>query len=187
LRGNGDEPPKGKKRTRKANAKVTAAIEQALAEIFTAPAMATAIVRDDWATQHFTVTGKELAHRIAITSERHSQLRKWCEAALETESVLAVALAVAAYAIPPMIHWNILPGPDGLLGVPRKPSKRRRPAQAESPPSAATEWDHGETEQQQYERAQQAAANGNGESVAAEFSDDDEIEPPTFNEIPYGE
>jgi hypothetical protein len=147
--------------------------------------MATAMIGDEWATKHFTVTGKELAHRIAITSERHSQLRKWCEAMLETESVLAVALAVAAYAIPPMIHWNIIPGPDNLLGVPRKPSKRRRPAQAPGASSASTEWEHGETEQQQYERAQQAAANSNGESVAAEFSDEDEVEPPTFNEVAY--
>jgi hypothetical protein len=142
--------------------------------------MAAAMVGDEWATEHFTSTGRELAHRIAITSERHTQLRQWCEKALDSESIIVLGLAAAAYSIPPMIHWNIIPGPDGMLGVPRKPT-RRRPHKPTESPTEATEWQEETTEQQRYE----ARLDDDGEeSITAEFSDDAESQPPTFVESP---
>lgn len=178
LRGNQDTPPSGGTRRKRINKKTTEAIEDALAEIFCAPAMGTAIVGDEWATEHFTKTGHELAHRIAVTSERHSQLRIWCEKALDSESIVVLGLAVTAYTIPPLIHWNIIPGPDNMMGVPRRPSKRRPHKPTESP-TEATEWQTETTEQQRYE-----AARNMDTSSGAQFSDDDEAEPPTFIETP---
>jgi hypothetical protein len=191
VRGNGDAPPGGgpsRTRKKRVSKKTTEAIEEALAELLTAPAMAAAIVGDRWAEEHFISTGKELAHRIAIVSERNSQLRVWCEKALDTESIFVVGLAAAAYAIPPLIHWNIIPGPEGMLGVPRRPS-RRRPNKPTDSTAAGTEWDKdderlaAEAAMQAENRRRSEEAMGD-EPVAAQFSDDGEAEPPTFIETP---
>lgn len=197
LEGNGDTPPGvGKRKPKRISKKVTEQIEEALAEILCAPSMVTVMFGDQWATEHFTLTGKELAHRIAVTSERHSQLRAWCEKALDSESILVVGLAFAAYTIPPLLHWNIIPGPGAdMLGVPRV-GRKGRPKRPDSSPTQATEWNEGETEQQAYERAQrQAAAESNGHATEpapepqapqmyAEFSGEDDDGPPTFIETP---
>lgn len=187
---NGDSAPSGggTPRRKRVSKKVTEDIEQALAEILTAPAMIAAIQGDQWAIQHFTVNGRELAHRIAEVSERHSQLRKWCEGLLEGESVFLVGMAAVAYVIPALIHYNLVPGPDGLLGVPRKPHKSRRGKKNTGSPTDGTEWSQtGQTAQQQYEAEQRQAE---AEADKAVQVDDDEINyggegdgaPPTFVE-----
>jgi hypothetical protein len=192
LKGNGDKPPGAGKRKTRISKRVTDQIEEALAEILCAPAMAAAFVGDQWAIEHFTTTGKELAHRIAVVSERNSQLRAYCERALEGESIMILALGFIAYTVPPLIHWNIIPGPDGMMGIPKakRGTRRRRGRQAtEESPTDATEWQREETEYQQYEReaAQRAETNGHAESpeVYAEFDGESEgSEPPTFIETP---
>jgi hypothetical protein len=196
--GNGDSPPKKGTRKKRVSKKVTQQIEDALAEIFCAPAIGTAMIGDEWATNHFTESGKELAHRIAKVSERNDQLRRWCEKALDSESIMVLAFASIMYAMPPLIHWNLLPVPPAagaLMGIPQRPTRRR--PQPQAPPSAATEWeddpDEYEFRQRQHEEnLARQAANGNGavppepEPMYAEFSDDDESEPPTFIESPVG-
>lgn len=186
TQGNGDAPPGEGKRTRKKriSKKVTEDIESALAEVLCAPAMVAAFQEDEWAANHFVVTGKELAHRIAIVSERNSQLRMWCERLLVGESSAVLALGVLAYLVPPLIHYNLIPGPDGMLGVPRRPKGKRKRQRTTGTPGDGTEWAEGLTEQQRYEaqmRANAAQAAAEAEIEDIEFSgEDDPNEPPTF-------
>lgn len=183
LRGNGDEAPR--RRKKRVSKKTTEAIEEALAEILTAPSMATAIIGDEWATQHFIQNGRELAHRIAVVSERHSQLRKWCEAMLEGESVMVVAIAAFAYVFPPLVHYNIVPAPD-LLGIPKRPTTKR-PRKVGDSPTTGTEWEQDPLREQaqsmmeaENERRAAEAAAANGTDPV--FSEDDPQVPPTFVE-----
>lgn len=188
--GNGDAAPGGggtRPRRKRVSKKVTEDIEAALAEMLTAPSMLAAFMQDEWAIRHFIVTGKELAHRIAVVSERHSQLRMYCEKLLEGESMAVLALGMIAYIVPPLIHYNIIPGPDGMMGVPRRPKGARKRQRNTGRPSDGTEWGDGMTEQQQYEsamRAEAEAAQAAGEYVpdsGIEFTESD-TEPPTFTD-----
>lgn len=189
---NGDDAPGGgerKPRRKRVTKKVTEDIEQALAEILTAPSMIAALQGDEWAMHHFTVNGRELAHRIAEVSERHSQLRAWCESLLEGESVFLVGMAAVAYVLPALLHYNLIPGPEGMLGVPRRQRKAKRGAKTVGNPSDATEWaQSGETAQQQYEREQRQTQAQDGDETVL---DDDDVHyageedgaPPTFVEV----
>lgn len=189
---NGDSVPGGgtrKTRRKKVSKKVTEDIEGALAEILTAPSMIAAVQGDQWAVQHFIVNGKELAHRIAEVSERHPQLRAWCESLLEGESIFLVGMAAVAYVIPALLHYNLIPAPEGILGVPRKPKKAKRGKSATGSPTDGTEWNQsGQTAQQQYEAEQRQADAEADRNVQV---DDDDVHyageedgaPPTFVEI----
>lgn len=171
--GNGDTPPrKGRgrpkgSRNKKKQAQVTKQIEETLAEILTAPAMPCAFMGDEWAVQHFTQNGRELASRLAEFSERNSQFRKWCESVMDTESILTLLLATSAYAIPPLMHWELIPGAK-RLGIPQAERKREQESQPRT--SDNTDWPE---------------RNGHGsyedaEPIPYDFSDDEEVEPPTY-------
>lgn len=190
TRKNGDDAPGGEKKTRRKriSKKVTEDIEQALAEILCAPAMAAALMDDEWAAQHFVVNGKELAHRLAVVSERNDQLRRWCENLLQGESVFVVGMAAAAYIIPALLHFNIIPGPDGMLGVPRRPRRRGKKAQRMTgSPTDGTDWrDSGITDQERYEAERRQAEMEAEEAIRV---DEEEISyggedggPPVFTE-----
>lgn len=188
---NGDDAPTGaaRKRRKRVSKKVTEDIEAALAEILTAPSMIAAVQGDMWAVKHFIDNGKELAHRIAEVSERHSQLRAWCESLLEGESIFLVGMAAVAYVLPALIHYNMIPGPDGLLGVPRRQKGSKRGKPDTGSPTDGTDWTQsGMTAQQQYEAEQRQADAEAEEAVAV---DDDDVQyageedgaPPTFVEV----
>lgn len=185
-KGNGDKPPrkgpgrpKGSK-TKKKQKEVTEAIEEALAEILTAPAMPCAFVGDDWGAKHFTQNGREFASRLAQFSERNSQFRAWCETLMNTESIMALALAAAAYTIPPLMHWNIIPGAE-KVGIPKKQRKSKKNLTPN--PSDATEWpDRPETTSDEDMYDNEGVIPDT--PFFAEFSDDEQVTPPTFAEVP---
>lgn len=191
---NGDDAPGGerpKTRRKRVSKKVTEDIEGALAEILTAPSMIAAIQGDEWAVHHFVINGKELAHRIAEVSERHSQLRAWCESLLEGESIFLVGMAAVAYVLPALLHYNLIPGPDGLLGVPRKAKKSKHGRKTTGSPTDGTEWNQrGTTSQQEYEAASRQAEAEEAQEEVETYGDDDvqyageeDGAPPTFVEV----
>lgn len=189
TRKNGDDAPGGGKRRRrkKISHKVTEDIEQALAEVLCAPAMGAALQGDQWAAEHFVTNGKELAHRLAMVSEHNDQLRRWFEAGLAGESVMVVAMAAAAYIVPALLHYNIIPGPDGMLGVPRRPKRGGRKTRIFTGRTADdTEWQDGAmTAQQQYERDMEQAQREADDAVSVpdvEYDGEDDNLPPTFVE-----
>lgn len=120
-----DEPPhvppkpSRKRETKAQRRKLTEQIEEALAEILTMPAIPSQLILgDEWLAQHFTDSGKQLAHQVAVVSERNDTLREWCRRAMEGESIAVLLMASVMYVYPPLLHFGLLPGPAGLLGVP---------------------------------------------------------------------
>jgi len=130
-----DLPPAPPQKRRRAPRKATTrAIEDALAEILTMPALPCALIGDEWAADHFTIKGRELAATIAKVSERNPVLRKWCERAMQGESTAVLLMASIMYAYPPLLHWGVLPGPAGIFGV---------PLQATAPEAHMPDWETG--------------------------------------------
>jgi hypothetical protein len=145
----GDNPPgstsdpegKPPRRRTRVTKKGTQAIEEALAEILQIPAVPAAMLGDEWMADHFTTQGRQLANRIAITSERNPVLRGWCERAMEGEGIAVLFIASLMYAAPPLMHFGIIPG-GAMIGVPvlRKTAAGPGPVPAaEQPHTAARE------------------------------------------------
>lgn len=137
-----EAPEKPKRReSKRTQARVTAQIESALAEILTMPAVPAAMFGDEWLSTHFADQGKALAKQIAAVSERNEVLRSWCVRAMEGESIAVLLIASVMYVYPPLVHFGVLPGPAGLLGIP----VLRRPVPVPivpEPPVAAAPEEH---------------------------------------------
>jgi hypothetical protein len=111
-------------------------LERVIAEALKAPAMICATFGDEWAAEHFTVSGPYLARNLIVASEHNPWLRRKLEEAAVGQdammivvSLVGVGGALFAYAIPPIIYWFDLPVSDrarGMFGIPA----RRRPAYA---------------------------------------------------------
>lgn len=131
-------PPRRRNRVTK---KGTQAIEDALTEILQIPAVPASIFGDEWMAEHFTVQGRQLANRIAISSERNPVLRGWCERAMEGEGIAVLLVASLMYAAPPLMHFGVIPGAE-LMGIPKlvkvQPGAGPVPA-AEQPHTSARE------------------------------------------------
>jgi hypothetical protein len=144
----GDAPPgsearegKAPRRRNRVTKKGTQAIEDALTEILQIPAVPAAMFGDNWMAEHFTVQGRQLANRIAITSERNPVLRGWCERAMEGEGIAVLLIASVMYAAPPLMHFGVIPGGQ-MMGIPvlRKPQAGPGPVPAaEQPHTSARE------------------------------------------------
>lgn len=116
----GDTPPKRRAprpSARTAKARTTREIEAALTEILALPAIPFAIAGDEFCANHFTTASADFANKIAAQSERNETLRKWCERLLEGESLAVLLFAGMTYALPPLIHHNVIPGADGMRAV----------------------------------------------------------------------
>lgn len=76
---------------------------------------------DQWASEHFATQGRAFAKNLAELSERNPAIRRWCERLMEGESVAVLAMSGVMYALPPLMHWGLLPAPVALrsaFGVP---------------------------------------------------------------------
>jgi hypothetical protein len=120
-------------------------LEATLAEALKAPAMLCATFGDEWAAEHFTVSGPYLARNLILASEHNPWLRQKLEEAatgqdamMKVVSLVGVGGACFAYAVPPIIWWFNLPAPRKtreMFGIPER--RQREPAYAASPESPA--------------------------------------------------
>ena len=118
-----DKPPRKRPVATSKGVATTQEIEDAFAEILALPAIPFAISGDDFCANHFTVASRDFASKIAAQSEKNATLRKWCERLVDGESLAVLLFAAMSYALPPMIHHNIVPGADGMraiFGVPER-------------------------------------------------------------------
>lgn len=153
--------PRGKARDRKPRAKrsggpstaakakpkpTTAAIQETLTELLTAPGMAFAISGQDWPRDHVFRTGPELAENLAKASEHNVWLRARLEALASGDAAFGQVLLMAhvmvglvVYAVPLAAYF--VPGvPDSLAAqVGAEPIVRpgRVYAPADEPESSA--------------------------------------------------
>jgi hypothetical protein len=120
------------------------ALEKMLAEALTAPAMACAMVGDEWSANHFTTQGPYLARNLVLASEHNPWLRRKLEematgqdAATKLIAMLGVAGALVGYAVPPIIYFLNLPVPEQarqMFGIP--PARQPQPnAPGPAPPA----------------------------------------------------
>jgi hypothetical protein len=114
------------------------ALEAALTEALKTPALACAMVGDQWAADHFTQTGPYLARNLILASEHNPWLRRKLEematggdAMMTVISLVPVIGGLMLYFVPPVIYWFNLPVPDQTrqrFGIP--PRKEQTPAYA---------------------------------------------------------
>ena len=127
-------------------------LEFMLAETLQAPAMVAAMGGDVWAANHFTREGPVLARNLTQAAAHNPWLRAKLEAALTGEdlliklmTLLPVAAALVAYAIPPVIYYLnpgfLPPEARAMFNVPERPKKPEREEEhgpAQAPESADT-------------------------------------------------
>lgn len=115
----GRKTPKGKPATKSkvpkapAPTKITSIeLEHGLAELFCSPSFAAGMRGEQWAANHFTKEGPVLARNLTAASEHNPWLRSKLESALTGEDIfvklltlIPVASALIAYAIPPVIYY----------------------------------------------------------------------------------
>jgi hypothetical protein len=121
-------------------------LEATVAEALKAPALLCASFGDEWAAEHFTVSGPYLARNLILASQHNPWLRKKLEEAATGQdammmvvSLVGVGGALFSYIIPPVIYWFNLPAPAKtreLFGIPDR--REREPAYAAAP-SESTE------------------------------------------------
>ena len=110
--------------------------------------MPCAMFGDEWAAEHFTNSGPYLARNLILASEHNPWLRKKLEEASTGQdammmmiSLVGVAGALFAYAVPPVIWWFNLPAPRKtreMFGIPdRREPTPPPPYAADQPPSGA--------------------------------------------------
>jgi hypothetical protein len=191
----GDTPPKpesGKARqprSKRITKKGTEAIRDAFAELLSLPAVPCAIAGDQWAAQHFSQTGPRFAEQIAAASERNPVLRRWCERMMAGETTAVLLMAAIAYAGPPLIHWNLVPVPEGLLPEVPRARKARRPTPQGSPADANLWPDRPEPQPEpapDLDPQVDPADFGDGPMGAVFHGADNGGEPPTYDEEPIG-
>lgn len=152
-----DPPPKsrgGKSRVPKApapTAKTIVELEFMLVELLRSPEMVTAATGDEWATEHFHREAPVLARNLAQAADRNPWLRRKLEAMLTAEdlfivrvlSLIPVAAAAIAYALPPIIYFldpGFIPASArDMFHVPYRPEKPAPAAEERdgSPPTTA--------------------------------------------------
>lgn len=164
AKGPRDKPPKKKKGDPAAAAATAAAVagkgpapskqglkelEHALAEGLRAPAMAAAMVGDEWLAEHFMKQGPVLARNLVMASEHNPWLRAKLEAAMQGEDIMikvmtmmTVGGAVIGYVVPPIIYLVNPPFVSEkareMFGVPeRRPDHEEGPRAPATPPAHA--------------------------------------------------
>jgi hypothetical protein len=97
-------------------------LEAELAVFLMMPAAPCEIAGDNYCAMHFVQQGPLLAHRLTAYAETHDATFELLSKIVEAGGMVALIVAVAAYALPPMLHHG-LPAPEGLrrmYGVPQK-------------------------------------------------------------------
>lgn len=114
-----------------------ARIEKFFTKLFTLPAGAFMVKGDTWAFEHVVTQGPELGKAIADECSENETMRRYCLQLVEWFSVVTLAGAVGAYALPLLMHFGIIPGAQ-LFGVPviaTKPKAAPGPAgNGQAPP-----------------------------------------------------
>ena len=108
---------KGKRRNKK-----YVDLEAELAVFLMMPAVPCEMAGDTYCAMHFAQQGPQLAHRLTAYAETHDATFELLSKIVEAGGMVALIVAVAAYALPPMLHHG-LPAPQGLrrmYGVPPK-------------------------------------------------------------------
>lgn len=152
AKGPKDRKPRGAPKPKTAPAPTTIdakALEQALIEALSAPAIVAAGMGDEYLADHFATHGRALARNLVAASERNPWLKQKLEALMVGEdfmvklvTALGVGGALLSYALPPIIY--LLPnapviGNDKareMFGVPKRDPKPKEPADADAPPAA---------------------------------------------------
>jgi hypothetical protein len=95
----------------------TAELENALAEVLTFPAIPCSVAEDQWAANHFSVQGRELAKQLARHAEDNVTVYKWCARIAQGQSSGMLLLAGIMYVVPPFVHWGLIPMPNEVRGM----------------------------------------------------------------------
>lgn len=116
-------------------------LEATLADALKAPAIMCGMFGDEWAANHFTISGPYLARNLILASEHNPWLRKKLEEASTGQdammmmiSLVGVGGALFGYAIPPIVYWFNLPVPEKgreMFGIP--PRREQKPSYAVPP------------------------------------------------------
>jgi len=136
-----DKPPRrrGRPTTAESKAKASAAIERALAETLSLPAVPFSLVGDEFCAQHFATRGPQLAADLVRISENSPALRRVLERFVAGETTAVLVVGLAGYVLPPLLHHGLLPLPAAaasVFGVPVTPNTdaAARAAAAGEPP-----------------------------------------------------
>lgn len=137
-------PPKSKPKTEKAPAptrKTSKELELALTESLQAPAMLAGLHGDEWVANHLYVEAPTLARNLVAAAEHNPKFRTRLEAIAGGETAfgqfilqIAVANALVAYALPPVLYYLGDRAPARMretFQVPPKPAKPPRPTPEE--------------------------------------------------------
>lgn len=122
-------------------------LEEILSEAFKAPAVVCAMAGDEWAANHFTMSGPALARNLVVSSEKNPWLRKKLEdaatggdAMVQLMTMFALGGAIFMYIAPPAVHWFNLPVPNKareMFGIPDRRMPDGAPAHQEPTFAAA--------------------------------------------------
>lgn len=134
----------GAAKARARKTKDVEAIREGFTKMLTMPALPAALAGDEWAADHFASQGPQLAEQLAAECERSDQLRSAALKLIQGQSVLVLGSAIFSYAVPPLMHYGVIPN---VLGVPvreRPPgAARARPAEPAQAPSQPPAGDQG--------------------------------------------
>lgn len=135
-------PPKPRPKTEKAPApsrKTSKELEAALTESLQAPAMLAGLRGDAWVADHIYREAPTLARNLVAASEHNPKMRARLESIAGGETAfgqfivqIAVANALIAYALPPLVYYfgDRIPGGKRMretFQVPEKPGKQKPP------------------------------------------------------------
>lgn len=108
---------KGKRRAKK-----YVDLEGELVVFLMMPAVPCEMAGDQFCAMHFAQQGPMLAHRLTAYAETHDATYELLSRIVEAGGMVALIVAVAAYALPPMLHHG-LPAPEGLRRMYNVPPK----------------------------------------------------------------
>jgi hypothetical protein len=134
----GDKPPRGRRKQPSGHAKRKAAqkrstggagtgsstpsagaalnaevrkIEEAVTAILVAPAVPMHMSGDDWPADHVEARGPELSKQIGALARRNAAFRAQLQKLLSTSENGQLAFAAAAYLVPVLIYYGVIPVP----------------------------------------------------------------------------
>lgn len=115
---------------RKKRAKKYVDLEAELAVFLMMPAVPCEMAGDTFCANHFAQQGPMLAHRLVAYAETHDATFELLCKITQAGGMVTLIVAVAAYALPPMLHHG-MPGPEGLKRMYHVPPKAPEPQEVE--------------------------------------------------------
>jgi hypothetical protein len=119
-------------------------LERTLAEGFKQPALACAMLGDEWGADHFVKSAPYLARNLIVAAEHNPWLRRQLEdaatgqdAMMRIVSLVGVGGAIFLYIGPPIVYWLNLPVPESARARFGIPPRREREAPDDARAQAA--------------------------------------------------